>query len=180
MGKLTRYHGRYLSYLRFKRKKYPCTRSECGFPKELNVESVFNFYDKRNHFFLRICSAEDGSVTLFQGFVNQAHTSDQDHWAWWNGPTQLKDLNVSAWPQLSEVSSKLEARFCGSPANEANGDREEVFINELENEPAYLRRGVQLDNVPRSGEHQMSKWTIGDEDEPEMRRGNAYLHDQVD
>ncbi|MEL7249705.1 MAG: cell division protein FtsZ [Bacteroidota bacterium] len=53
-------------------------------------------------------------------------------------------------------------------------------VNELENEPAYLRRGVQLDNVPRSGEHQMSKWTIGDEDEPEMRRGNAYLHDQVD
>ena len=53
-------------------------------------------------------------------------------------------------------------------------------INELENEPAYLRRGVQLDNVPRSGEHEMSKWTIGDEDEPEMRRGNAYLHDQVD
>lgn len=53
-------------------------------------------------------------------------------------------------------------------------------VNELENEPAYLRRGVQLDNVPRSGEHQMSKWTIGEEDEPEMRRGNAYLHDQVD
>lgn len=53
-------------------------------------------------------------------------------------------------------------------------------VNELESEPAYLRRGVQLDNVPRSNDHQMSKWTIGDDDEPEMRRGNAYLHDQVD
>lgn len=53
-------------------------------------------------------------------------------------------------------------------------------INELENEPAYLRRGVQLENIPRSSEHQLSKWTINDDDEPEMRRGNSYLHDQVD
>ncbi|MEZ4984773.1 MAG: cell division protein FtsZ [Saprospiraceae bacterium] len=53
-------------------------------------------------------------------------------------------------------------------------------INELENEPAYIRRGVILDNVPKSGEQQLSRWTIGDEEEPEMRRGNSYLHDQVD
>ncbi|MEM9930002.1 MAG: cell division protein FtsZ [Bacteroidota bacterium] len=53
-------------------------------------------------------------------------------------------------------------------------------INELESEPAYLRRGVQLDNVPRSGEQQLSKWTINDDEEPELRRGNSYLHDQVD
>jgi cell division protein FtsZ len=53
-------------------------------------------------------------------------------------------------------------------------------INELENEPAYLRRGVQLDNVANSNETDRSQWTIGDEDEPEMRRTNAYLHDKVD
>ena len=53
-------------------------------------------------------------------------------------------------------------------------------INELENEPAYLRRGVQLDNIPRSNEQQMSQWTIGEEEEPEMRKNNAYLHDTVD
>lgn len=53
-------------------------------------------------------------------------------------------------------------------------------INELENEPAYLRRGVQLDQVPRSNEPQMSKWTISDDDEPELRRNNTYLHDNVD
>ncbi len=54
-------------------------------------------------------------------------------------------------------------------------------INELENEPAYLRRGVHLDNIPRSGEQQLSKWTITDEEEPELRAGgNSYLHDNVD
>ena len=43
-------------------------------------------------------------------------------------------------------------------------------INELESEPAYLRRGVQLDNIPNSNESQISQWTIGEEEEPQMRK----------
>ncbi len=53
-------------------------------------------------------------------------------------------------------------------------------INELENEPAYLRRGVKLDEVPHSEEEQMSRWTISDEEEPEVRSNNSFLHDNVD
>ena len=53
-------------------------------------------------------------------------------------------------------------------------------INELESEPAYLRRGVNLDDVPDSGDVEMSKWTITDDDEPEIRQTNSYLHDNVD
>jgi cell division protein FtsZ len=51
---------------------------------------------------------------------------------------------------------------------------------DLENEPAYLRRGVQLDELPDSSEQPMSKWTISDE-APEFRTGgNSFLHDNVD
>jgi cell division protein FtsZ len=53
-------------------------------------------------------------------------------------------------------------------------------ISELENEPAYLRRGVQLDDVPHSGEQSLSKWTISDDDEAEIGNSNSYLHDNVD
>lgn len=53
-------------------------------------------------------------------------------------------------------------------------------VIELENEPAYLRRSVKLDDVPHSAEHAYSKWTIGDEEEPRFREGNSYLHDNVD
>ena len=53
-------------------------------------------------------------------------------------------------------------------------------VIELENEPAYLRRGVQLDDVPNSSEPALSKWTITDDDEPEFRSGNSFLHDNVD
>jgi cell division protein FtsZ len=53
-------------------------------------------------------------------------------------------------------------------------------VIELENEPAYLRRSVNLEDVPHSAEHAYSKWTIGDEEEPRFREGNSFLHDNVD
>ena len=53
-------------------------------------------------------------------------------------------------------------------------------IIELENEPAYLRRGVNLDNVPDSKEEPHSTWSINDDDELEVRGGNSFLHDNVD
>ncbi|MCB9281797.1 MAG: cell division protein FtsZ [Lewinellaceae bacterium] len=53
-------------------------------------------------------------------------------------------------------------------------------INELEGQPAYMRRGVQLDDVPHSGEYEMSKWTISDDEDGGLREGNSFLHDNVD
>lgn len=53
-------------------------------------------------------------------------------------------------------------------------------VIELENEPAFLRREVKLEDVPHSAEHAYSKWTIGDEEEPRFREGNSFLHDNVD
>ena len=53
-------------------------------------------------------------------------------------------------------------------------------ILDLETEPAYLRRGVPLDDVPSASETTSSRWTISDEDEPEISAGNPFLHDNVD
>ena len=53
-------------------------------------------------------------------------------------------------------------------------------VHELENEPAYLRRGVHLDEVHHADSQQHSKWTISDDDEPQIRANNSYLHDNVD
>jgi len=53
-------------------------------------------------------------------------------------------------------------------------------VSELENEPAYLRRGVALDNVPHSSDEDLSKWTISEGEEPEIRDDNSFLHDNVD
>ena len=54
-------------------------------------------------------------------------------------------------------------------------------INELESEPAYMRRGIKLDDVPQSNhEPVLSRWTISDEEDSEFHSGNSYLHDNVD
>lgn len=53
-------------------------------------------------------------------------------------------------------------------------------VTDMENVPAYLRRGFSLDSVPHSSEPTMSRWTISEESEPVIRANNAYLHDNVD
>jgi len=56
-------------------------------------------------------------------------------------------------------------------------------IEELENQPAYLRRNVELKNVIPSSESRISKYSLYEDPEtkgPEIRSGNSYLHDNVD
>lgn len=52
-------------------------------------------------------------------------------------------------------------------------------IAKLENEPAYLRREVVLDDVIDNTNEDHSEWTIS-ADEPQPRRNNTFLHDNVD
>jgi cell division protein FtsZ len=54
------------------------------------------------------------------------------------------------------------------------------IVNGLEDEPAYLRRKVDLEDIPHSSESAMSKWTLSDDEKPELKKGNSFLHDNVD
>jgi len=59
----------------------------------------------------------------------------------------------------------------------------EGTIEELENQPAYIRRNVELKNVTPSGESRISRYSLYEDPEtkgPEIRSGNSYLHDNVD
>ena len=53
-------------------------------------------------------------------------------------------------------------------------------VNELENKPAFLRKGIKLDELPKSSEPNLSRLTISDDEEPELRDNNSFLHDNVD
>ena len=51
----------------------------------------------------------------------------------------------------------------------------------MENEPAYARRRVQLDDeVPHSSETSTPRYIVNIDGEPEIREDNSYLHDTVD
>ncbi|MCT4581245.1 MAG: cell division protein FtsZ [Flavobacteriales bacterium] len=59
-------------------------------------------------------------------------------------------------------------------------------LTEMENEPAYRRRQIRLDDVPHSSESNVSRFTLGDvQDEDGNNRtglsdNNSFLHDNVD
>jgi cell division protein FtsZ len=74
--------------------------------------------------------------------------------------------------EMQQRRERVKANFSNAKLNNPQ------TIIELENEPAYLRRGVRLENVPHSSERNMSKWSIDDED---LRTsGNSFLHDNAD
>lgn len=56
-------------------------------------------------------------------------------------------------------------------------------IEEMENEPAYKRKQIQLDEDSKpSGENNISRFTLSDDEDntPRLRDDNSYLHDNAD
>ncbi len=55
-------------------------------------------------------------------------------------------------------------------------------ISDLEKEPAYKRKNVQIDEKPHSSEENMSKYTLDNNEDGgiELRGNNSFLHDNVD
>jgi cell division protein FtsZ len=54
-------------------------------------------------------------------------------------------------------------------------------IERLENEPAYKRKGVELNETPHSSDQPKSQFTLTDDEEgPSIKTKNSFLHDNVD
>jgi len=53
-------------------------------------------------------------------------------------------------------------------------------VNELENEPAYLRRRIEFDDLPNPEEQELSRWSITEDEAAPLKRDNSFLHDNVD
>ncbi|MGV3630057.1 MAG: cell division protein FtsZ [Bacteroidota bacterium] len=54
-------------------------------------------------------------------------------------------------------------------------------INDLEKEPAYVRRNIQLDNSALSSDSRVSRFNITtDENGTSLKSNNSFLHDNVD
>ncbi len=63
--------------------------------------------------------------------------------------------------------------------NKANSNES---IDELENEPAYIRKKIKIDDAKPSEESRISKYSLSEDEEnnSKLREDNAYLHDNVD
>lgn len=55
-------------------------------------------------------------------------------------------------------------------------------LDDVEREPAYRRKKIKLSNVPHSSESNISRYTLteDEEDNPQIKQKNPYLHDNID
>ena len=55
-------------------------------------------------------------------------------------------------------------------------------MEEMEGVPAYIRKGIKLDDVSHSSENDVSRMSLVEEPDkkPELRSNNSFLHDNVD
>jgi cell division protein FtsZ len=72
-----------------------------------------------------------------------------------------------------ERRAKLKAfnyRFKNSPHN----------INETDNEPAYKRHGINIENDTNSSDEVQGRMTLNNENGADLKSNNSFLHDNVD
>ena len=55
-------------------------------------------------------------------------------------------------------------------------------ISELENEPAYKRRSIKLEDIPHSSDENVSRYTLSEDEDNKvkLKDNNSFLHDNVD
>jgi cell division protein FtsZ len=99
-------------------------------------------------------------------------------------PVEKKTVPISNTPKNPVPNSNNNATKSGGNYGDSNKNfasklENPETLNELENQPAYLRKGIKLDEVSTNIEHRRSNWSIG-EDEPELRDSNSFLHDNID
>ena len=89
--------------------------------------------------------------------------------------------SVASFPQ-EELSKQLEDRkkiLAGLSYRFGNKQN----VNELENEPAYKRKGFEVNSDQNfSKTNDNSRFSVGDSgmDRPEIKKNNSFLHDNVD
>ena len=93
---------------------------------------------------------------------------------------EAEDLSPEERRRRIEAAQRHREEVRNRPINVVKLNSPQTIID-LENQPAYLRKNINLDDVPDAAQPEMSSWTISLEEEGEIRMGgNSFLHDNVD
>jgi cell division protein FtsZ len=94
---------------------------------------------------------------------------------------QLNDMEMNDSLSVDRKTEQMKQRMkylreLNETSNKVNG------LEELENVPAYKRKGVLLDEVIHSSDSEISRTSLIEEPDrkPELRTNNSFLHDNVD
>jgi cell division protein FtsZ len=92
------------------------------------------------------------------------------------------EANEKKSKELSERVKKLRKSHEKVKEQLYNKANDNESIDELENEPAYVRKNIKIDDSKPSSESRMSKYSLSEDEDnnSKLREDNAYLHDNVD
>lgn len=119
-----------------------------------------------------------------------------------NAP-KINIIEVNETPKAPEPTAPADSRASQYEPQQKQANYPDVFANrmkrireltmrvktqnglhELESVPAYLRKSIELDDVPHSSESNVSRYSLGKPDENTgnsgLRSNNSFLHDNVD
>lgn len=115
-----------------------------------------------------------------------------------NPSPEMSTKNIIETEQQMEVINDIDAEERSTETKEMTEDRinriklatqklrSPLGLNEMENEPAFKRRNIELDNVKKSNDSNISRFTLWEnEDENGAKNtglsdSNSFLHDNVD
>ncbi|MEN9348117.1 MAG: hypothetical protein RLZZ77_1628 [Bacteroidota bacterium] len=132
---------------------------------KLNLDSSSEVSTPANYFSLENPSQEVSAGSDHLKLKEDSQISDRP------ARTELLARNKERELRIREFTQKLK-----TPSG----------LNDLESEPAYMRRKVALDNVKGSGESSVSRFALNEsvdengEKRIELRDNNPFLHDNVD
>ncbi len=144
----------------------PPKESNTGARKELHTEQPATIFD------FDVSNKKDNSsepATLRSGQNQGATTIKHGHEVSANPVSEAELLQkISEREQrLRELSIKLK-----TPEG----------LQDLERQPAFVRRNIALNNTPLSTESQVSRYTLNEDEERkvQIKSNNSFLHDNVD
>lgn len=120
--------------------------------------------------------SEDGKVRYMLD-EEEKEVSGENNWTVSNKTESTSQPSKEDNADLAKMRME-RIRHTGSKMKSVEG------MNELEKEPAYLRRNIKLEDVPHSSETTRSRFTLGENKEDDGSTGlsgnNSFLHDNVD
>ena len=146
--------------------------------KEEETRIVVNLDDdepiapkKKDSLDLTALSTEQANIFEFEDVQTRVERYRKGHYSY-------EEPYVKEDKETQKIKAEKSERKKGrGSVSKLNNPR---VINDLENQPAYLRRNIKLNKVPHSSEETHSNWSVSDEDEPDITSTNSFLHGNVD
>ncbi|MBA7523237.1 Cell division protein FtsZ [subsurface metagenome] len=97
----------------------------------------------------------------------------------------LKDRNMERAIELKKGAERvknIKKTYEKLREMDLNSQQAKTSIDEMENQPAYVRRNFELDKTAPSKEKKISRYSLSDDDEKNVKLSdnNRYLHENVD